>query len=647
MGARLLVLTFVALTAMAAEAEYEHDNATHAAIMYNEFQVPRLTQLEQQWQKRIWLTRVSRSLWKGYNLRDSRLLDRWLQMDEESVVLEMLADERFLKTAIDFGYFYLGRKSHDIPFSWENPDSLMLLNQYPNVAHLARQLESGEGDFFDFYSADAPVYLARLRNPPNFTTDPEKPADPNATPKEIRERLVDDWVLAYIKFKEYLNDTAKGYDKSFFCSEILDSAPLTRIASFYGYDTITFFNAEALRQPFFRLSAYCGAPNGPDYSREELLAMGTEIHSFVVYLHLLTQKNYELDVYAPRRFADLKLIPEMILPTQSAHPFEMSYANYISNNSTNFNRKRAAYILDRFFCDDLTPVAIEDSGDHTSDKHGTQATCMACHYRLDPMAGFFKSRGNFFRNYSGEQSIVFDDNAVLPLDEYVDAWRNPADHQREWDIGYVRSQKDEQLNSYGETLADLSEILKTAPEVRSCLVKRVFQYMTSSDQTFDGDYMDFVTATFNNQSKQNSVQAFKRVFGTAALSQTFAENDRLPNECYDFEPGADPANRPPCQVASILEKTCYKCHSSPDGRGNLNLDTWVKVAPGQFSFEHWDREFNRVPRSETMASIAERLSSPNPRLRMPKGGGHMNAVDRKDLYLWALEQAGIEEGEQP
>jgi hypothetical protein len=643
----LLMICAIAQTALAESDDSSHElfDALHSTLMYNEFQIPRLQQLEQQWQKRIWLTRTVRTLWKGYTLRDSRLLDRWLQMSEEEVVLEILADRRFLRTVVDFGYFYLGRKSNDIPFSWDHEGSLLLLNQYPNIAHLARLLEAGAGDFFDFYSASAPVYVTRLRNPPNFTTDPENPPDPNATPKQIRQRLVEDWETVFNKMKGYLNDNNQDLDKKHFCENVFDFNPLGLLSQFYGYDQFIFITADAFVSPLQALGTYCGSSGSTTYTKQQLLGFASEINEFVVALHQFTLKHFENDVYQAKKFADLKLIPPLLLPTQSAHPFQLSYASYINNNSTNFNRRRAAYILDRFFCDDLTPVAIEDNGDHTSDKHGTQATCMACHYRLDPMAGFFKTRGNFFVDYLKLGSITFDDNATMSLEEYISEWRNPAGHEREWNIGYVRSQRDESLNSYGESLEDLSEILRTAPEVRSCLVKRVFQYMTTTDQTFDGDYIDYITEHFNEESQSNSVAAFKNLFGAAALSQTFAEKDRQPNECYDFEPGANPANRPPCQVASILEKTCYKCHSAPDGRGGLNLDSWVEIAPGQFSFDHFDWEFKRVPRAETMAAIAERLSSPNPRLRMPKGGGHMDAVDRKDLYLWALEQAGEDEND--
>ncbi len=65
----------------------------------------------------------------------------------------------------------------------------------------------------------------------------------------------------------------------------------------------------------------------------------------------------------------------------------------LANSSTNYNRKRAAYVLKRFFCDDLNPVGFEDPAEHIGGAHGSQTSCYACHYKLDPMAGFFRNHG--------------------------------------------------------------------------------------------------------------------------------------------------------------------------------------------------------------------------------------------------------------
>src|SRR5213075_2959878 len=75
--------------------------------------------------------------------------------------------------------------------------------------------------------------------------------------------------------------------------------------------------------------------------------------------------------------------------------------------STNFQRKRASYVLKTYFCDDLTPLSITpaeeandagvadggDGGAPPPDVHASNANCQACHYRLDPIGALFRNRG--------------------------------------------------------------------------------------------------------------------------------------------------------------------------------------------------------------------------------------------------------------
>ena len=50
--------------------------------------------------------------------------------------------------------------------------------------------------------------------------------------------------------------------------------------------------------------------------------------------------------------------------------FEQGVA--LGNSSTNFNRKRSAYVLKRFFCDDLIPIGFETPQEHVGGAHGSQ-----------------------------------------------------------------------------------------------------------------------------------------------------------------------------------------------------------------------------------------------------------------------------------
>src|SRR5690606_6614086 len=97
----------------------------------------------------------------------------------------------------------------------------------------------------------------------------------------------------------------------------------------------------------------------------------------------------------------------------------------LPNSSTNFNRKRANYALKRFFCDDLTPVNVVLPDDHAGGRHGTDPGCQACHYKLDPMAGFFRYHNGFGTSSKDPDGIIFfSDGALKPLGEYLGEWRS-------------------------------------------------------------------------------------------------------------------------------------------------------------------------------------------------------------------------------
>jgi len=550
---------FVCLTAMAIASQLSWAAPvfipeSSQPKLYGEFMIPQLTELEDQWQKRIWLSRTVRTLWKGKELRSGPLFDRWMAMNEEDVVLELIESTNFVNTAIDFALFYLGRKNSDEAFSWQDSSAIQYLNRFPQVIHLAKLLAKGEGDFFEFYSSRLPPYLLRLNETPGFQfTDPDSGDQVDLSKLSDVERK-----QFFYTYASRALDKALGllqnpnFEKQTFC----DNAGFTEVsefANFYGYDVLSVLFSAPYEEGRRVVFSFCFDPEAATPDLQAFSKVYSDFQDLFDRLHSFARDKLNPGVYDPKSFADVIVNETGLFKNNRVHPMRLSYGPYVENSSTNFNRRRAAYMLDRFFCDDLTPVAIEETGDHTEDRHGTQASCMACHYRLDPMAGFFKTRGFFFMDYKDKPHIVFDDQANVPLHEYTDEWRAPAGAPRDWNIGYIRSPSDESLNEYGETLDDLAQILKTAPEVRSCLSKRVLQYTTSSDQTFDGTYIDHVTEVFNQKAEHDSLGAFKDLFATAVLNKTYLNPDRSPTECYDYKPGVDPASRPPCQVAAILE----------------------------------------------------------------------------------------------
>jgi hypothetical protein len=309
----------------------------------------------------------------------------------------------------------------------------------------------------------------------------------------------------------------------------------------------------------------------------------------------------------------------------------------LTNSSTNMDRKRAAYVLKRFFCDDLTPVGIEEDPNHGGGAHGTEPSCRACHYKLDPMAGFFRSYGRDFRDFSSSMNITFDDGAKADLQQYMTAWRGV---NREWDVGYVRSVKDESLNDYGSTLGDLHALLRRAPEVKACLVRRVFEYAVGDSQTIDPGFLEHVSKEFVARAARDSSAAFRWVMSQAALSNTFRQRDPVPGECYDQKPGADPAGAPPCRVAYLLEKNCKDCHKSAADHGGLSLVEWKPGPDGRLTFPHIGDDGKPLGLQATLEQIVYRLTTTDPDERMPSKGRFMSAQDREALYKWAEDSLG-------
>lgn len=307
----------------------------------------------------------------------------------------------------------------------------------------------------------------------------------------------------------------------------------------------------------------------------------------------------------------------------------------LQNSSTNRNRKRASWVLKRFFCDDLTPINVEAPTESHTDQHGSNPACYSCHYKLDPMAGYFRELGGFGQSYAGQSTIRFDDNATQNREVYEKPWKASPESGRTWNIGFIRSTVDHGANTYGENFSDLLQLLKTAPEVKQCFVKRVFEYVVGEEQTFDRAWATGVVQRMNEAAKTSSKDAIKSVFADMVTSRAFLARERNNNVCYDLPEGVSPKNRAPCRVAAILERQCTSCHSASSSQGGLDLSTW-KTQGGVSGFVHTRGGF-AVAASETFKAISERLNDTDPNRRMPLMKT-MPATEREELFLWLQKQ---------
>jgi hypothetical protein len=295
-------------------------------------------------------------------------------------------------------------------------------------------------------------------------------------------------------------------------------------------------------------------------------------------------------------------------------------------------------MLKHFFCDDLTPVGFEDPQQHVGGAHGSDTPCYGCHFKLDPMAGFFRDLGTYFYDYTADTALMFDDGAEIDRAKYSNAWRAPKGSGREWSTGYVRSPRYEDQNNYGTTIEDLTRIIHKAPEAKRCLMKRLFEYLVAEEQTIDGGYLDELTRAFEQEAAKDSSAAMKNAVVRIVLSNTYRQSNPDPRACYDHAAGAKVENAPPCRVAFILQKNCSQCHSGPDGNAGLDLTSWVSTPDGKSrTFPHLDRDRRQIAPHETLTRMSERLSASDPNIRMPKLMV-MSAQERQELFRWVQEE---------
>src|SRR5262249_62206052 len=120
---------------------------------------------------------------------------------------------------------------------------------------------------------------------------------------------------------------------------------------------------------------------------------------------------------------------------------------------------------------------------------------------------------------------------------YGGFWRAARGSGREWNTGYVRSPRYEEHNDYGTTIADLSGIIRKAPEAKRCLMKRLFEYLVAEEQTIDGGYLDELARSFEREAARDSSAAMKNAIVRTVLSNTYRQHNPDPPGSYDHAAG--------------------------------------------------------------------------------------------------------------
>lgn len=580
------------------------------------------------WEKKRWISSVAKLLTGGSGLGSKDNLAELLKLKPEDIADYFLRDERFGETVLDFNISFLGFKLNrlhntDGTYSDSFRESVF---DYRQAILSAKEVNSN-GDYLKIFELYPPVFMPRLGDLFSDKSDEEIEADRDKSIKEYMDRL--DGAIAEV------NQNPETTIKDFCEKNKAALLPSNVFSDNIGLslDLTFWFSGYYSGSTNISLDGICDFGISADL--KTVLARQKE-RTIELFTKLETFKRTR---YKPKILSDIRALEVENKEIGLLPSFGFTQGQKLLNSSTNFNRKRAAYILKRYFCDEMTGITVEDLPDHT-EVHGSSTACYACHYKLDPMAGFFKGKGLFFFDFKDLGFIVLDDRVTKTTKEYEANWLAPSGSNHKWNIGYIRSVTDEKLNQYGENLEDLFAMMKEAPEVRQCLVKRFFQYATSAEQVIDGGYLKYLSEVFSQQAKINSAAALKNTVKAVALSSTFAEQDRQNDKCYDFAPGYNPDGRPPCRVSYVIEKNCVSCHSEKLAFGGLDLSSWIK-APEGYTFRHLDSGGTQKPRSETMKSILDRLSTGDVTRRMPLKA-QMPSLERDTLYKWANE-----EGQRP
>jgi hypothetical protein len=343
-------------------------------------------------------------------------------------------------------------------------------------------------------------------------------------------------------------------------------------------------------------------------------------------------------------------------------------------NLTNRNRKRAAWALRTFFCDDLTPLGIDSprkqkdppkppandaqaaqedqaAAAHANgrelceDLHGADPACAACHYKLDPMAALFRYHGMWGTDYGPNATGKFKFFPNTPpltepeLERYLACWRYPADapyHRADgrtyqWRAGYFRTAQEapDDANERFDTLEELTAALPGIPAFRRCFASRLTKYVIDSkNTTFDPAWIGHLADMLG---QPDSSTALKSVLKELFTSNAYRNVDPRSGECYDEAPDTE-RSEIPCSVRETIQDNCTSCHNADEAKGGLDLTQWVSDGAGRMTFKHVKGK--QLTRKASFDLLSRAMSSSEPQFRMPRGQDKIDPPQRTALYEW-------------
>ncbi|MEY4066711.1 MAG: hypothetical protein RIR26_2919, partial [Pseudomonadota bacterium] len=463
---------------------------------------------------RGWLARTIHILHAGRRTTQEDVI-RFVGRPKGEVVDELIADSAFASMVLDFGMTFLGaapqpnRELGSFLRSYDPRNVFDSTNGTP--LHAAVQYAVG-GEFFSLLDQYPASYVLKLlppeRNPEIYRKDyglPDLGDLENlltGTDSSIRRAIIVYLASRVESLKTRFEEARQqpgGDEKAltFLCSDFRQSSPKSPAGPLgpLAVETSRFRAAGTLmglQGWFTEIFAQSGSgffeacdPETQSSIGGRLEAVNRSFAKVSDFLKRAPEILADLEERSAKAGAglasllpvDLRQFPkssnfDLSFPVESG-PLGFNFYQSHPNSSTNFNRKRAAAVLKRYFCDDLIPlqVVLPSAGlGHAEGRHASDPACQSCHYKLDPMAGFFRSRGVVgleFVNPNEEQRrfleesrkdlrlppeipvgqfLVFDDQAVVSrddLDRYLGSWRFSSSTNKpagaEWNVGFIRS----------------------------------------------------------------------------------------------------------------------------------------------------------------------------------------------------------------
>lgn len=547
---------------------------------------------------------------------------RWLSLDIPEVLNEMTSDPVFPTSVLDFNLYFLGARPQSIRMyndRWQAMAFHDRVYENPSAIHAAKEV-AHDGNFFSLLEFDQPLYLAPIA----------RAEDEPRGEEDIRAVFDKGYAL-------FAPDSLDSVDEA--CKKLrtleLDNVAKQALDEGGFQESVSDGQRNAYRR-IIRRQCYEDL-NDPNQSKEAILARLKAFYQRIeaIYAYEATQNR---DSYPQKFVSDIRdaalVVPDFGVAS-SMFTREGFWRTYV-NSSTNYNRKRAQFVLDRFFCDDLTPLDLPNPVPHGQGRHASEPGCQSCHYRLDPMGGHFRFMGSLGRNHEQDTYIGFDDQAYFDGDrmlQYFSVWKNAnPDIPLVWNVGYVRDPADHTKNTYASNLTDLALMFKSEPEVRQCIARRLGEFVFGKLQVTDGEWFNEVTRELITANDATSGVAFKSTIKKLVASQTFRQQDPDPEQCYDRLAGSDPAATVPCKISWVIKQNCGSCHEGAAARGGLNLAEWVTGPDGEQTFKYLKIEngtSRQLTRAESFDLIKARLSTTDDTIIMPPR--FMHPADRVKL----------------